>query len=108
MNIEYPKTIISAIAAIVIGTIGVNTYIVKTAKEAIAGDLQQLQAADAQEAKDREVGDLETQLDLTILELDELLEVEDPDPKTEKRIRYLEKREIILEQRLMELTTGEV
>ena len=108
MNIEYPKTIISAIAAIVVGTLGVNSYIVSSAKEALATDLEKLYASDVQEARDREIGDLETQLGLLQLELDDLLEYEDPDPKMEKRIRYLEKREIILEERLMELSTGGV
>jgi len=107
MNIEYPKTIISAIVAVVVGTLSVNAYITTSAKDALASDVAQLQAADAEEAKDREIGDLETQLDLTVLELDELLEIEDLTLREQKRLRYLENREIILEQRLMELIQGE-
>ena len=94
-NIEYPKTIIGAISAIVIGTLGVNSYIVTTAKDAVA-----------EEASQREMADVQTQLDLTLLEMEYLLEEEEISelsPKDKKRLRYLEKRELILEERLMEL-----
>ena len=105
MNIEYPKTIISAIASIVVATFAINAWVIKTSKEAIAADLEQLQAADYKESVSRERADLETQLDLVIMELDELLELEEPTLREEKRIRYLENREMAIENRLMELAS---